>query len=484
MISKAQTTKAELSKTTTAKKKSEAKKVTAEAETPKLKAPALSRDEEHKSHVDKLTFFETSSKCWSGTGQKCDVKSSALSAGMKTQLNDAKLLGFGGGGTVHRVTLSGIPLARKGINVGMPTQLDDIRTEVDHVKSLSGHKHIVQLVGTYIDDTHPSYDTFYILTFPVADCDMSNFLAEYEKSLETSDSDTITKLCNAAGITTINVRYTPPSALLRQFLKQTLGCITAAIAFMHNHKISHDDIKPANILFRSGCVYITDFGISRNRQLATQTSTELNPGRTLGWSAPEKDEAERHNPFQADVYSFGCIFMHVISLLSGKKKTKDCALILHNYPVHREPGILRHFQELAEAQWTDGTSWEGWMKIMALTMQMLSNDRHARPKIEDVNRRLVEIGGVERRFHNVCCLMDTSLAEVKFKAVPQVPRPPTPRSEAATISKSNNHTIRPPPKHISSAPGLEKNLDRMKPLPSAEGNDKTVRPLPKSAPHW
>ena len=482
---KAQTSKPEVSKTTTAKKKAEAKPVTAKAETPKPKAPPLSRDQEHKSHLDKLSYLETCAKCWSGTGQKCDVKSSALSATIKSQLNVAKLLGSGGFAIVHRVVLSGVPLARKGINVHTPTQLDDIKTEVDHVKSLSGHKHIVQLVGTYVDDTHPSFDTFYILTFPVADCDMSNFLAEYEKSPSpTTDSGTIAKLCNAAGIAATNSRYTPFSALLQQFLKQTLGCITTAIAFMHSHKISHDDIKPANILLRSGCIYITDFGISRNRQLATQTSTELNPGRTLGWSAPEKDEQERHNPFQADIYSLGCIFMHVISLLSGKKNTKDCALILHNYPVHREPGILRHFEELAEAQWTDGTSWEGWMKLMALAMQMLSNDRHTRPIIEDVNSRLAAIGGAERRFHNVCCRQTTSLAETTIKPTPQSPQPSIMTSEAGTIPNSRDVTIRPPPKQTSPAPGVEHNGDSTKTPPSpAEDDEKKARPLPKPAPH-
>ena len=450
---KAHTSKPEVSKTTTARKKTKAKIVTAEAETPKTKAPQLTRDQEHQSHISKLTSLETSAKYWSTTGQQCDVESLTLSPALQASLQQVSHLGSGTFAHVHRVTLSGIPLARKTFQVYTPSELEEIKKEVDHVKTLSGHKHIIRLVGTYLD-RHSSHDTFYILTFPVADCDMAAFLAGFEASvLTTCPPETITKLCYASGIASTNNRYTPLSALLRAFLKSTLGCITTAIQFMHQAKISHDDIKPANILLRHGTIYITDFGISRNRLASTQTSTELYVGHTHGWTAPEKGDQERHNPFQADIYSLGCVFMHVISLLSGIKMRKDCSEILGSPSVHREGWIREHFVGLSQAAFADSTPRDGWVKAMDLTMGMLCNDRHARPKIENVNQRLADYGGAMKSFHGGCCRRDGGAEGVIRPFLQQTQHPP-PKAEVKVPTTSDfddNPTIRPAPKQVDIA---------------------------------
>lgn len=440
------------SKTTTAKKAGPGP-ATAKAEPPKPKSPQLTRDQEHQSHISKLISLETSAKYWSSTGHQCDVESSTLSSTIQTSLQDVFHLGSGNFAHVHRVILNGIPLARKTFQVYTPSELSDIKKEVDHVKTLSGHKHIIRLVGTYLD-RHSSHSTFYILTFPVADCDMAAFLADFEASVfPDCPPDTITKLCYASGITSTNNRYTPLSALLRAFLKSTLGCMTTAIEFMHSAKISHEDIKPANMLLRHGTIYITDFGISRNRIAATQTSTELFVGHTHGWTAPEKGDGERHSPFEADVYSLGCVFMHVISLLSGRKIRKDCAEILGSPSARRDGWIQEHFGGLKEAAFADSTPQVGWVKVMDLTIEMLSNDRHARPKIENVNQMLADLGGAVKSFHGGCCRRDVG-PEGAIGLSLQQTRPPPPEANGKVTMPSqvdDNPTIRPSPKQVDTA---------------------------------
>lgn len=372
--------------------------------TPQAAAVPLSRDQEYKAHEDKLGVMSARKTYWSQTGQMCDVNYTSLSPSIQSQLQNSTPLGAGGQGSVHRVVCHGVPLARKSIHIDPPSLLAAIKTEVKHLRSLAGHPHMVQLVGTYITPHH-AYEMLHILTFPVADCDMHTFLDDYEQVLSgTADAAVISRGSTAAGLKGTASRYTPISAQLRTILKQTLGCITAAIQYMHISKVAHDDIKPANVLLRGGQVYITDFGLSRDRRGATNTSTERYPGHTRGWTAPEKEDQEAHNPFKADVYSVGCIFMHVVSLLSAKKKKmKDCAEILQSPASRREAYIEEHFASIYQGPWYDETPPESYQKLIAMTVEMLQNDRTLRPTVSDVNDRLLTIGGARKVFHSTCC---------------------------------------------------------------------------------
>ena len=80
-----------------------------------------------------------------------------------------------------------------------------------------------------------------------------------------------------------------PSKRLVKFLRQNMGYMTDRVSWMHSKDIAvaHQDIKPANLLLRNGRLFVTDFGISRDRRDALATYMERHHGKPDGWRPPE-----------------------------------------------------------------------------------------------------------------------------------------------------------------------------------------------------
>lgn len=87
--------------------------------------------------------------------------------------------------------------------------------------------------------------------------------------------------------------------------------IVKGLQFLHSHKQLHRDIKPGNILLNSsGCVKLSDFGISKTLDNTTNmcdtfvgTATYMSPERALG-----KDYS-----FSSDIWSLGMVLFEVAS---------------------------------------------------------------------------------------------------------------------------------------------------------------------------
>lgn len=167
--------------------------------------------------------------------------------------------------------------------------------EVNNMRDLR-HPHISALLGTFDYQERLS-----ILIFPAACCDLHQFMKQLSKDLQnfheqsdpshalhreaspssyTSTQDSTTTHTQhphdpdliTHGQATNENRDDKPKAwpLLLPFerklelLRRDFVCLSEALSYLHESGVRHKDIKPKNILIdESGCVVLTDFGISR-----------------------------------------------------------------------------------------------------------------------------------------------------------------------------------------------------------------------------
>lgn len=81
--------------------------------------------------------------------------------------------------------------------------------------------------------------------------------------------------------------------------------MTSAIAYAHQKKIAHRDIKPGNILIdKNENVYLIDFGIAK--QTGTDATKTGYSALTPMFAAPERQAGGKdYNPFISDIYEIG-----------------------------------------------------------------------------------------------------------------------------------------------------------------------------------
>ena len=385
---------------------------------------------DYKNHLEQITALERSGNLpekrgeWSGIGQRYDVRFTSLSTEIQGQLKCGVKLGEGGFGSVHKVICHRIPLADKSIKVERRA-LERIKLESKHAARLAGNNHFARLVGTYLEGDLGT-QTFHILSYPVANMDLSTFLDECEhlgklnaNRMPTSgnldkvnmvlEQLAIAAAVDMPGPQEMRSSVVPPT--FRNFLKKMMGCLAAAIDWMHSHKISHLDLKPQNILVHNGTMFVTDFGVSRDRSEAQSSWTQYLPAGTPTWSPPELQVAklgELNAPFKVDVYELGLIYLHMITVAYGRKTRTECGIIHWNYQ-NRETNLKAHFQlsrwNSFRARFTwqpDSASWPP-QGIVELIRLMLNHDPKLRPSSKDAKGLLLAMGGKESIYHGKCC---------------------------------------------------------------------------------
>ena len=121
----------------------------------------------------------------------------------------------------------------------------------------------------------------------------------------------------------------------------------SAVAYLHNQKIRHKDLKPSNILLTPTNLILSDFGSATDFSLLSQSATDNERG-TPKYFAPEvclspgpleiiliiMQVAEwEPNGRAADIFSLGCILLEILTLnqegtldrLRATRSTKNTA---------------------------------------------------------------------------------------------------------------------------------------------------------------
>ena len=93
--------------------------------------------------------------------------------------------------------------------------------------------------------------------------------------------------------------------------------VAAALAYAHQRNIVHRDIKPSNILIdRAGRALVSDFGIARAIEKATDIVSLTSTGHTLGtptYMSPEQASASENIDGRSDIYSLGCVLYEMLA---------------------------------------------------------------------------------------------------------------------------------------------------------------------------
>eukprot|EP01017_Pseudomicrothorax_dubius_P002192 TRINITY_DN0_c914_g1_i5.p1 TRINITY_DN0_c914_g1~~TRINITY_DN0_c914_g1_i5.p1 ORF type:complete len:307 (+),score=87.75 TRINITY_DN0_c914_g1_i5:50-970(+) len=189
--------------------------------------------------------------------------------------------------------------------------------EIALLKELQ-HPNIVRLV----DVIHSKNKL--VLVFEFLELDLKKFLNTCEKELD----PVIVK------------------SLLYQLLK--------GIAYCHQHKVLHRDLKPQNLLLsKDGVLKLADFGLARATGIPVKNYT--NEVVTLWYRGPDILLGAKNYSTPIDIWSVGCIFAEMVNLKplfagsSEADQLKKIFKILGTPAVDKWPGLA----ELPE--WKAGT---------------------------------------------------------------------------------------------------------------------------------
>lgn len=201
-----------------------------------------------------------------------------------------------GGGSAHVLLATEVALERNVVLKVLPPQLtegvdgDRFRREILIAARLQ-HPHLVPLLsaGDVLD--------------PVSGKSLRWFTMPYVDGLSLRDQ--------------LNVRGTMPLPAALRLIRE----LATALAYAHARGVVHRDIKPENILLSDGVSMITDFGVAK--ALDDASDEALNTGRrvttvsmTLGtpaYMAPEQVNNARIVDHKADLYAFACVAYEMLT---------------------------------------------------------------------------------------------------------------------------------------------------------------------------
>ena len=177
--------------------------------------------------------------------------------------------------------------------------VEDFKNECENMRKC-GHHHLITFHASFTDKKD-----FGIIMSPAAKSTLQEVLSNYDVTNEI-----------------LTARFKDKSESLRI----AYGCLLEAVRYLHGQKIKHRDLKPGNILFHERRILICDFG-STYSWADREESTEDSQAGTRKYKAPEVLQDPnpqlplRHNR-KTDIFSLGCIFLELHTVLSGETLDK------------------------------------------------------------------------------------------------------------------------------------------------------------------
>ncbi|GKT91435.1 serine/threonine kinase [Colletotrichum tofieldiae] len=361
----------------------------------------------------KIREWEASSGHWSGIGKHPDDFAEAKKIHSRIIAPKDNDLGMGTFGRVERVAYRTVRLARKWIKPQRNQTFHTLRREALAMERLD-HDHIVKLVGTYTFKQRE----LYLLIWPVAVCNLDELLTDLaDLRSGQGDREDILKRLEELDITDLSLvesggRHGPAEASKARcplnFLQRIMGCVAQAVTHCHASKVRHLDLKPSNILLNPDKVYLADFGIARDFQDQDNTATMGLHG-TPKWRPPEAYVPEEYSTQCADIYCLGLVYLNIATLVYHGDLDDFHSVVGDLLPHSRAEKLRAHQQTLALHALATQHFHDvkrptvAPRHILGLIGKMVSSDPKARPRADQVDQELVDLGGIEQVYHNSCC---------------------------------------------------------------------------------
>ncbi|KAJ5043134.1 uncharacterized protein L3040_004517 [Drepanopeziza brunnea f. sp. 'multigermtubi'] len=294
----------------------------------------------------------------------------------------------------------------------------EFQRELKILKRLD-HIHLVKIFASYTD---PRY--LAVLMKPVASINLKEYLQNQASDLQSNASE-------------------------RSILRTYYGCLTHAVAYLHDSNIRHMDIKPSNILIEKGEIYIADFGAATEFDDDESMTKGTVNARTARYQSPEVFRGANRGR-SSDIWSLGVTFLEMTTVLQGH--TLESMHTFFKTNGTREDYAYENIE--GAIQWTEHlTKNAAYSKVDNAPMQwikdMLSDKPGDRP---EANQLFHAISLSQAGTFCGNCYEDATMKADSIVKAPRVYHPRSddkiskrPKSNARTVKKDRTKASQYPP---------------------------------------
>jgi serine/threonine-protein kinase RIO1 len=284
------------------------------------------------------------------------------------------VIGKGGSCKVYRaLSRDCTVVALKKVKLDGLNQLaiDGYANEIALLKRLQGNPAIIQLYSAEVDLDRKSI----LLVMELGEVDLNYVLRQQALSSSKQQQQQKQQQGSRGGVSSLNMN----------FIRLTWQQMLTAVHSIHEERIIHSDLKPANFLFVKGALKLIDFGIAKAierddttnvyRETLSGTLSYMSPEAIMDTSTNAKGERVNRCGRPSDIWSLGCILYQMVY---GKTPFADYVGIPQK--------VLAITNVKHEIHFPDGVD-ESSMDAMRLCLQ---RDPKLRPPIIGVNGLLNE----------------------------------------------------------------------------------------------